>query len=168
MHCPSTWLRPARAEKACSGSVMSRTRVLTRRLALAGAVALVAAVAPAPAFAQAYPNRAITLVVGLAPGSGQDVTARTIAKRVSELIGVQIVIENKPGAGTMTGSVSVARAQAYGYTLLQNGLALAVNPSLYQQVPYDAAKDFAPVAFLVNLPQILVVHPSLGVRTLGE
>src|SRR5262245_21261086 len=71
MHCPSTWLRPARAEKACSGSVMSRTRVLKRRLALAGAVWLVAAVASA----QAYPNAAITLVVGLAPGSGQDVTA---------------------------------------------------------------------------------------------
>jgi tripartite-type tricarboxylate transporter receptor subunit TctC len=81
---------------------------------------------------------------------------------------VQIVVENKPGAGTMTGSLAVVRAQADGYTLLQNGLALAVNPSLYKSVPYDAAKDFAPVAFLVSLPQIVVVHPSLGVRTLVE
>jgi tripartite-type tricarboxylate transporter receptor subunit TctC len=139
------------------------------RLALAGAVALAQLIATAASTsAQTYPSRPITLVVALAPGSGQDVTARTISKRVSELLGVQIVIENKPGAGTMTGSLAVARAQPDGYTLLQNGLALAVNPSLYKNVPYDAAKDFAPVAFLVNLPQIVVVHPSLGVRTLGE
>jgi tripartite-type tricarboxylate transporter receptor subunit TctC len=117
--------------------------------------------------AQTYPSRPITLVVGLAPGSGQDTTARTISKRASELLGVQIVIENKPGAGTMTASLSVAKAPPDGYTLLQNGPALSVNPSLYKHVPYDAAKDFAPVAFLVNLPMILVVNPSLGVTTLG-
>jgi tripartite-type tricarboxylate transporter receptor subunit TctC len=122
----------------------------------------------APVVAQTYPSRAITLVVGLAPGSGQDTTARTISKRASELLGVQIVIENKPGAGTMTASLSVAKAGPDGYTLLQNGPALSVNPSLYKQVPYDAAKDFAPVAFLVNLPMILVVNPSLGVTTLRE
>jgi tripartite-type tricarboxylate transporter receptor subunit TctC len=121
-----------------------------------------------PALAQTYPSRPITLVVGLAPGSGQDVTARTVARRASELLGVQIVIENKPGAGTMTGSLSVAKAAPDGYTLLQNGLALSVNPSLYKHVPYDAAKDFVPISFLVNLPQIVVVHPSLGVTTLRE
>ena len=80
----------------------------------------------------------------------------------------QFVIENKPGAGTMTASLAVAKAPPDGYTLLQNGLALAVNPSLYKHVPYDVGKDFTPIAFLVNLPQIVVVHPSLGVRTLGE
>src|SRR5262245_30909291 len=120
---------------------MPGVRVPTRRLALAGIVAFAAAGAPAPAFAQAYPNRPITLVVGLAPGSGQDTTARTISKRASELLGVQIVVENKPGAGTMTASSAVAKAAPDGYTLLQNGPALPVNPSLYKHVPYDAAKD---------------------------
>jgi tripartite-type tricarboxylate transporter receptor subunit TctC len=118
--------------------------------------------------AQSYPSHPITLVVGLAPGSGQDATARTLARRAGELLGTQIVIENKPGAGTMTASLSVAKASPDGYTLLQNGPALSVNPSLYKQVPYDAATDFVPVAFLVNLPMILVVNPSLGVTTLRE
>ncbi len=110
----------------------------------------------------------ITLVVGLAAGSGQDAAARTVSRRASELLGVQIVVDNKPGAGTMTASLSVAKAPPDGYTLLQNGVALSVNPALYKQVPYDAAQDFVPVAFLVNAPMILVVNPSLGVTTLAE
>jgi tripartite-type tricarboxylate transporter receptor subunit TctC len=122
----------------------------------------------APAQGPTYPSRPITLVVGLAAGSGQDTAARTVSRRASELIGAQIVVENKPGGGTMTASLSVAKAPPDGYTLLQNGVALSVNPSLYKQVPYDAAQDFAPVAFLVNAPMILVVNPALGVATLGE
>ena len=122
----------------------------------------------APAQGPTYPSRPITLVVGLAAGSGQDTAARTVSRRASELIGAQIVVENRPGGGTMTASLSVAKAPPDGYTLLQNGVALSVNPSLYKQVPYDAAQDFAPVAFLVNAPMILVVNPALGVATLGE
>lgn len=118
--------------------------------------------------AQDYPNRSIQLVVGLSPGSVQDAAARIVSKRAAQELGVQIVVENKPGAGTMIASAQVARARADGYTLLQNGVALSVNPSLYKRVPYDAAKDFVPVAFLVTAPQILVVHPSLGVKTLAE
>lgn len=122
----------------------------------------------APAQGPTYPSRPITLVVGLAAGSGQDTAARTVSRRASELIGAQFVVENKPGGGTMTASLAVAKAPPDGYTLLQNGVALSVNPSLYKQVPYDAAQDFAPVAFLVNAPMILVVNPALGVATLGE
>jgi tripartite-type tricarboxylate transporter receptor subunit TctC len=120
------------------------------------------------ASAQPYPNKPITLVVGLAPGSGQDTSARAVSRRAGEILGVQIVVENKPGAGTMTASLAVAKAPPDGYTLLQNGPALSVNPSLYKQVPYDAAKDFVPVAFLFNLPMIVVINPSLDVSTLGE
>ena len=118
--------------------------------------------------AQPYPNRPITLVIGLAAGSSNDATARAVTRRAGERLGVPFVIENKPGAGTMTASLAVAKAPPDGYTLLQNGLALSVNPSLFKHVPYDVGKDFTPIAFLVSLPQIVVVHPSLGVRTLGE
>src|SRR5262245_54438088 len=114
----------------------ARRTLLVCSLAVAGLIG-----AAAPTAAQTYPSRAITLVVGLAPGSGQDTTARTISKRASALLGVQIVIENKPGAGTMAASLAVAKAPPDGYTLLQNGPALSVNPSLYKHVPYDAAKD---------------------------
>ena len=109
-----------------------------------------------PAAAQPYPSSPVTLVIGLAAGSGQDVTARTVTRRAGELLGVQFVIENKPGAGTMTATHAVAKAPADGYTLLQNGLALAVNPSLYKHVPYDVGRDFTPIAFLVNLPVLVI------------
>jgi tripartite-type tricarboxylate transporter receptor subunit TctC len=117
---------------------------------------------------QAFPSRTIQLVVGLAPGSVQDAAARLVDRRASQLLGAQVIVENKSGAGTMIASSYVAKSRPDGYTLLQNGVALSVNPSLYKEVPYDAARDFIPVAFLVNAPQILVVHPSLGVNTLAE
>jgi tripartite-type tricarboxylate transporter receptor subunit TctC len=133
------------------------------------AVAVAAGMAcAAPAQAQTFPSRSITLVVGLAPGSGQDAAARTVSRRAGEVLGAQIVVENRPGGGTMTASLAVARAQPDGYTLLQNGVALSVNPALYKQVPYDAAQDFVPVAFLVNAPMILVINPARGVATLAE
>ena len=139
----------------------------TLTLAVLLAVAMSVA-APAVVHAQAYPSRPIHLVVGVAPGSIQDVAARVVSRSAGQLLGAQVVVENKPGAATMIASESVAKARADGYTLLQNGVALSVNPGLYKRVPYDAARDFAPVAFLVTAPQILVVHPSLEVRTLAE
>src|SRR5262245_11701770 len=122
---------------------MPRSPARVRRRGIAGAALAIVAMlgGTSPASTQTYAARPITLVVGLAPGSGQDTTARTVTKRASELLGVQIVIENKPGAGTMTASLAVAKAVPDGYTLLQNGPALPVNPSLYKHVPYDAAKD---------------------------
>ena len=139
----------------------------TLTLAVLLAVAMSVAV-PAVVHAQAYPSRPIHLVVGVAPGSIQDVAARVVSRSAGQLLGAQVVVENKPRAATMIASESVAKARANGYTLLQNGVALSVNPGLYKRVPYDAARDFAPVAFLVTAPQILVVHPSLEVRTLAE
>lgn len=144
----------------------TRRGLLTGMAASAGLTSILAGTAWAQA--QPYPSRPITLVVGLAAGSGQDAAARTVSRRASELLGVQIVVDNKPGAGTMTASLSVAKASADGTTLLQNGVALSVNPALYKQVPYDAAQDFVPVAFLVNAPMIVVVNPSLGVTTLAD
>lgn len=140
----------------------------TTRFWLASVAVVSALTMPFTAPAETFPNRTITLVVGLASGSVQDAAARIIARRAGPLLGVQIIVENKPGGGTMNATLSVVKAPADGYTLLQNGVTLSVNPSLYRQVPYDAASDLAPVAYLVSAPQILVVNPSLGVHTLAE
>ena len=118
--------------------------------------------------AQQYPSRAIRLVVPSAPGGGTDITARIIAPKLSELLGQQVVVENRAGAGTMIGGEVVARAAPDGYTLLVGISTLAINPAMYRKVPYDALRDFAPVSQLVSLPNVLVTHPSLPVRTVKE
>jgi tripartite-type tricarboxylate transporter receptor subunit TctC len=133
------------------------------------AVAAIASIAAmnGPAEAQTYPSHPIELIVPLAPGSTTDVAARLLAQRVSQTIGVQIVVENKPGAGIMVGSAMVAKAAPDGYTLLMATVGLAVD-SILKKVPYDAEKDFAPISLLINAPVVLLVSPKLGVNTLGE
>jgi tripartite-type tricarboxylate transporter receptor subunit TctC len=118
--------------------------------------------------AQKFPNRTITFVVPLAPGSTTDVAARLIAQRVGQTLGATIIIENKPGASTMLGSATVAKAAPDGYTLLMGASALTVNQNLFKTVPYQTEKDFAPVSLLVTAPLVLVVNPKLEVRTLRE
>jgi len=146
-----------------------RLAMSTRNPAFIAALAFLAAAgASARTPAQPFPSRTITLAVGLAAGSVQDDAARIVARGASPLLGVQIIVDNKPGAGTMNASLSVARAPPDGYTLLQNGVALSVNPSLYKHVPYDAANDFTPIAYLASAPEILVVNPSLAVKTLAD
>ncbi len=120
------------------------------------------------AYAQSFPARAIRLVVPSAPGGGADITARIIAPKLTELLGQQVVVENRAGAGTMIGGEVVARAAPDGYTLLLGISTLAINPAMYKKVPYDAPRDFAPVSQLVSLPNILVTHPSLPARTVKE
>jgi tripartite-type tricarboxylate transporter receptor subunit TctC len=125
---------------------------------------------PGDAAAQApkFPARAITYVVPLAAGSTTDVAARLIAQRVSQSLGVNIVVENKPGASTMIGSAAVAKSDADGHTLLMGASSLTVNHNLFKTVPFDTEKDFAPISLLVTAPVVLVVHPSVGVSTLAE
>ena len=118
--------------------------------------------------AQSYPARAVRLVVPSAPGGGADITARIISPRLSELLGQQVVVENRAGAGTMIGSETVARAAPDGYTLLLGISTLAINPAMVRKVPYDALKDFATISQLVSLPNILVTHPSLPAKTVKE
>jgi tripartite-type tricarboxylate transporter receptor subunit TctC len=115
-----------------------------------------------------YPSRTITFVVPLAAGSTTDVAARLIAQRVSLTLGANIIIENKPGASTMLGSSTVAKAPPDGHTLLMGASALTVNQNLFKTVPYETEKDFAPVSLLVTAPLVLVVNPKLEVRTLRE
>jgi tripartite-type tricarboxylate transporter receptor subunit TctC len=97
----------------------------------------------------AYPDRIIRIVVPFAPGGGTDVVARTLALGMAKDLGVSVIIENKPGAGTIIGTQSVATSDADGYTLLMGTFANAVNPSLYAKLPYDQHRDFAPLADLI-------------------
>jgi tripartite-type tricarboxylate transporter receptor subunit TctC len=117
---------------------------------------------------QKFPSRPITYVVPLAAGSTTDVTARLLAHRVAQSLGVNIVIENKPGASTMLGSAAVAKAEPDGHTLLMGASSLTVNQNLFKSVPFDTEKDFAPISLLVTAPLVLVVNPAVEAKTLGE
>ena len=133
------------------------------------AVFLIAALTgAASAEAQNYPVRPVRLVVPSSPGGGTDISARIIAPKLSEYLGQQVVVDNRPGAGTMIGGEVVARAAPDGYTLLMGISTLAINPAIYRKVPYDALRDFAPVSQAVALPNVLVAHPSLPVKSVKE
>jgi tripartite-type tricarboxylate transporter receptor subunit TctC len=140
------------------------SRLLT---ALTFAVATLVLLSQAPASA-AYPDRVIKIVVPFAPGGGTDVVARTLAQEMAKDLGATIIIENKPGAGTIIGTQSVAASPPDGYTLLMGTFANAVNPSLYAKLPYDAHKDFAPVALVARSFNIIVVNPSTPIKSIAD
>lgn len=123
----------------------------------------------ASAQAQNYPNRSIRFIVPLAPGGGADLVARVIAERLSRGLGQQVLVDNRGGGGTVIGADLAAKAPADGYTwLLGTATTHAINASLVKKLPYDPVRDFAPVALVALLPQIVVVHPSLPATTLKE
>jgi tripartite-type tricarboxylate transporter receptor subunit TctC len=130
-------------------------------------VGLLGLVAPA-AHAQDYPARQVTVVVPFSPGGAIDLCARYLAQKLGDRFGKPVVVENRPGAGTVVASNLVAKAAPDGHTLLMALTPLATNVTIYKQLPYDAAKDFAPLARAGDIPFVLVVHPSLPVRTVPE
>src|SRR5258708_17525275 len=137
---------------------------------VSAAVAAMAAMAfAACALAQGgYPGKALTTVVGFEPGGGTDTTARIIAPALGELLGQQVVVENRAGAGGDIAVDYVARASPDGYTLvLANVGALAVNPHILK-TPYDPLKDLAPISMASGFPNVLVVQPSLSVKTVQD
>jgi tripartite-type tricarboxylate transporter receptor subunit TctC len=120
-----------------------------------------------PARAEDYPSRNIEIVVPFAAGGGTDLIARVLAERLAEQLGKRIVILNRPGASTNIGTAAVANAAPDGYTLLLTSISFAANPSLYRKLAYQQS-DFAPVALIANSPSILVVTPSLPVKSVKE
>ena len=123
----------------------------------------------APAHAQAYPTKPVTIVVTLAAGGAADVIARAVAQRLTEEWGQPVVIENKGGANNQVGTTAVARSAPDGYTLLLTPEhTFTVNPYLYRKLSYDPAKDFIPVTGLVSISQALVVHPSLAMQNVPD
>ena len=118
--------------------------------------------------AQSYPSRPIRMVVPLSPGGFADVPARILAARLSSALGRQVYVENKPGAGGTIGADSVAKAPPDGHNILLTGTPHVIAPWLYRSLPYDALKDFAPIALVATGPYILVANPQLGVGTVRE
>jgi tripartite-type tricarboxylate transporter receptor subunit TctC len=131
------------------------------------AALLLEALPPDPASAL-YPDRIVKLVVPFAPGGGTDVVARTLAQEMTKDLGASIIIENKPGAGTIIGTQAVASSEPDGYTLLMGTFANAVNPSLNPKLPYDAHRDFAPVALIARSFNIVVVNPSSPIKSIAD
>jgi len=119
--------------------------------------------------AQAYPNKTIRLIVPFPPGGGNDVIARVIAQKLGDRLGQQVVVDNKAGANGIVGLQALMQAAPDGYTLAVGAAGpLAVNPSLYDKLPYDPTKDFAPITNMVNYPLLLVTHPSVPAKTTQE
>lgn len=136
-------------------------------LRIAAAFLLAALVAGAQA--QNYPTRPIRFIVPIAAGGGADLVARVIAERLSRNLGQQVVVENRAGGGTVIGAELVARSPADGYTwLLGTATSHAINASLVKKLPYDPVKDFAPIALVAVLPQIIVIHPALPAANLTD
>jgi tripartite-type tricarboxylate transporter receptor subunit TctC len=123
-------------------------------------------VASTPLAAQSYPQRPIRFVVPYAPGGNTDMIARALAPKLTESLGQSVVVDNKGGAATIIGAELVAKSPPDGYVmLLATSTTLAINPHLYKSLPYDPIKDFAPVIQVARIPMVLVVHPSLPVKT---
>ena len=128
---------------------------------------LVCCLACTTALAQTYPARPIRLIVPSSAGSGSDFVARIVALGMTQTLGQQFVIENRPGAGGIAASEAVARAPADGYTLLVPDIPqLAINPFLFTKLPYDPVKDFSPISIIAMTPMFIVVQPSLNVDSL--
>ena len=122
----------------------------------------------ASAAAQDYPSRSLRLIIPVAPGGGTDILGRLLARKLSEMYGQQVVVDNRPGAGTVIGSDLLAKSAPDGYTLSVQINALAANHSLHAKLPYDTLKDFTPVVLVASTPNVLVVHPSLPVKSVRE
>jgi len=131
---------------------------------------LLLALAVDHAFAQgtAYPAKPVRIVVPSSPGGGTDILARLLAQKLTENLGQQFVVENRPGAGQIIGIEAVARSAPDGYTLLMAASAIVINEVLYKKPPYDTLRDFAPITLGASLPNILVVHPALPAKSVRE
>lgn len=132
---------------------------------LAACAALVLAY---PAQAQNYPTRPVRMIVPFSPGGAADVPGRMLMQKLTEALGQQVVVDNRPGAGGTIGADLAAKAAADGYTLLMISNTHVISASLYKKLPYDSLKDFAPVLQFGDAPNVLVVHPALPVKSVGE
>src|SRR5438105_2376427 len=153
--------RIAHKQQECS----MKPRSCLRRTVTAALVSLVAFAAPASA--QDWPSRTITVIVPLGAGSASDIIARVVMEQVGRQLGQSVVVENRPGAGGTIGANMVAKAAPDGYTVLIYG-ALASAHALYSKLPYDTLNDFVPVAALGQQPLVVVVSPAKGYTTLGD
>ncbi len=129
---------------------------------------LVGAQTTAQSAAQAFPNKPIRFVVPFPPGGGNDILARALAPKMSEILGQQVVIDNRAGAGGNIGADFVAKSPPDGYTIVIASNQVTMNPWIYSKLPFDIAKDFAPVAQVASVPMLLAIHPEVPATNLKE
>jgi len=122
----------------------------------------------AAAQAQGFPAKPVRLVVPFAPGGGADILARIVGQKLAEPLGQSVIIDNRAGAAGIVGGEIVVKSPPDGYTLLMGAPGLAINPSLYTRLPFDALRDLAPISLVGAVPNLVVVHPSVPARTLQE
>lgn len=132
-----------------------------------GFIAL-ASLAATTATAQSWPAKPVRIIVGFTPGGGVDINARLLAPKLSEYLGQQFLVDNRPGAGTNIANELVAKSAPDGYTILINTAAVAINMSLYKKVNFDTLRDFAPLSVFSQSPNVLVIHPSVPAKTVKE
>src|SRR6266496_542172 len=130
--------------------------------------AFVFCAAHAPAWAQSWPAKPLRLIVPFTPGSGTDIMARTVSEKLTAQLGQPAVVENRPGAGGTIGAAQVAKAEPDGHTLLVHSSSYTVTPSTYKDLPYDTLRDLTGVIPLALLPNVLVMSPSKGIRSVKE
>ena len=139
------------------------------RWAAVGVAAMAALAWAAPAAAQDYPNRTVTLVVPYPPGGGVDVLARVVAERLSGVLGQQVIVDNRVGGSGLVGTRAAVRSAPDGYTLFFGHTgSISINPSLYANAGFDPRKDFTPVGLFASMPVALLAHPAFPAKTIGE
>jgi tripartite-type tricarboxylate transporter receptor subunit TctC len=149
--------------------IISRMTVIHYAVSTAIVAATAGAFFAPSSFAQAYPSKPIRLIVPFPPGGGNDIMARTVGQKLTESTGQQVVIDNRGGAGGNIGAETAAHAVPDGYTLFLGGVGSnGTNPGLQAKLPYDPVKDFAPITLIASAPLIVVVHPSLPVKSIAE
>lgn len=141
-------------------TVINRLRFVT--------IILTGLVAAGTAWAQSYPTKPVRMIVPFVPGGNTDIIGRVFAPKLSELLGQQIVVENRGGAGSVIGTEAVARAAPDGYMILMVSAAHTINPAMIKKLPYDSVKDFAPISIIADVPTAFVVHPSLPAKNVKE
>ena len=138
------------------------------QLATIATIATLTAFVAAGTFAQDYPNKPVRIVVPFAPGGGTDLSARIVAQKLTESLGANFVVDNRPGAAGIVGTEAVAKSKPDGYALLVVSSSHAMNPAMYSKLPYDTARDFVPVSLLLSGPTLVVAHPSLPAKNARE
>src|SRR5262245_51175585 len=158
-------LAKRRANRASEG----RKSRMIGTLMSSAALALAALLASAPAGAQSYPSKPVTIIVPLAAGTGMDTVARLYGEKLQAVLGRPVVVENRPGAALVIGAVAIATAAPDGHTIgvLTSG-PMAIGPVLYKKIAYDPQKDFAPISLYVKWPLVLVVYPALPIKSVPE
>jgi len=149
---------------------MTRALQLSAVVSRASAVAftVIPLISAAATASDAFPARPIRIIVPQSAGGSTDLAARIVTQRLSDALGQAVVIDNRPGAGSLNGTETVAKAAPDGYTLLAVAASFTINPSLHEKLPFDPVRDFAPITRFAALPHILVVHPTLPVKSVKE